>query len=95
MKNRRHPNLILGLISFILLFLGVGMRANGLETGDYVLGFSIVLGGIHWIWSIIDVFKNFRVHSASENRVLWIIIVVALPPIGGILYYSMSKTVRI
>jgi len=94
MKNRRHPNLILGIISFVLLFFGIGMKANGIRTGDYVLGTSLVLGVIHWIWSIIDVFKNYRVHSASENRILWIILVVVLPPVGGILYYAMSKTVR-
>ena len=94
MKHTTHPNFILGIISFLLLFLGIGMRANGIRMGDYVLGFSLVLGLIHWIWSIIDVFKSFRVHSASENRILWVILVVVLPPIGGILYYAMSKTVR-
>jgi hypothetical protein len=94
MKNIRHPNFILGLISFIIFFTGIGMRANGLEGGNYVLGASLLLGGIHWIWSIIDVFTDFRVNSGSENRIIWIILVIILPPIGGMLYYTMSKTVR-
>ncbi|MGZ3839027.1 MAG: PLDc N-terminal domain-containing protein [Flavisolibacter sp.] len=95
MKNTRHPNFILGLFSLLLIFVGVGMRANGYQSGDYVLLFSFLLAGIHWIWSIIDVFRDFRVNSSSENRVLWIILVVVLPLVGGTFYYMMSKTVRI
>ena len=94
MKKTTHPNFYLGIVSFILLFFGIGMRANGYQGGDYVLGISMVLGAIHWIWSIIDVFKDFRIKSGSENRILWIILVIVLPPVGGILYYAMSKTVR-
>ncbi|MGZ3848811.1 MAG: PLDc N-terminal domain-containing protein [Flavisolibacter sp.] len=95
MKNTRHPNFILGLFSLLLIFVGVGMRANGYQSGDYVLLFSFLLAGIHWIWSIIDVFRDFCVNSSSENRVLWIILVVVLPLVGGTFYYMMSKTVRI
>jgi hypothetical protein len=94
MKNIRHPNFLLGLFSFILFLVGIGMRANGMQGGDYVIGTSVVLGGIHWIWSIIDVFKDYRVNSGSENQIIWIILVVIIPPIGGMLYYTMSKTVR-
>ncbi|MGZ3911261.1 MAG: PLDc N-terminal domain-containing protein, partial [Flavisolibacter sp.] len=90
MKNTRHPNFILGLFSLLLIFVGVGMRANGYQSGDYVLLFSFLLAGIHWIWSIIDVFRDFRVNSSSENRVLWIILVVVLPLVGGTFYYMMS-----
>jgi len=95
MRNVKHPNFILGIISLLLIFIGVGMRANGYDSGDYVLIFSFLLAGINWIWSIIDVFKDFRVNSSSENRLLWIILVIVLPVIGGMFYYAMSKTVRI
>lgn len=93
-KSAKHPNFFLGLISLLLIFIGIGMRANGYENGDFVLIFSFILSGIHWIWSIIDVFKDFRINSASENRILWVILVVALPVVGGTFYYAMSKTVR-
>jgi hypothetical protein len=93
-KNTKHPNFFLGLFSLLLIFIGIGMRANGYQNGDYVLVFSFALSGIHWIWSIIDVFKDFRVNSGSENRILWIILVVVLPVVGGTFYYALSKTVR-
>jgi hypothetical protein len=95
MQNKRHPNFILGIVAYVFLFIGIGLRANGYQAGDYVIGFSALLGAIHWIWSIIDVLKNYRVNSASENRIIWVILVIIIPPVGGLLYYAMSKTVRI
>jgi hypothetical protein len=95
MWNRRHPNFILGLVAYLFVFIGIGLRANGYREGDYVIGFSALLGAIHWIWSIIDVLRDYKVNSASENRILWVILVIIIPPVGGLLYYAMSKTVRI
>jgi hypothetical protein len=95
MRNPKHPNFILGLVSFALLFVGIMMRVNGSAAGDYVLGLSFLLGGIHWVWSCVDVLKNFKANSTQENRILWVILVFAVPPVGGILFYTMSKTVRI
>lgn len=94
MRSRRHPNFILGLVAYLFVFIGIGLRANGYREGDYVLGFSFLLGMIHWIWSIVDVLRNYKMNSASENRILWVIFVIVMPPIGGLLYYAMSKTIR-
>jgi hypothetical protein len=38
---------------FYPFFTGIVMRANGLDGGNHVLGANILLGGIHWIWSIL------------------------------------------
>ncbi|MCW3074486.1 MAG: hypothetical protein JWP69_1555 [Flaviaesturariibacter sp.] len=92
MKQTTHPNFILGLISLLLLFVGVFMRMNAYRGGDYVLIGTMILGGIHWIWSIVDVFKQQNL--ASQSRVLWGILIICVPPVGGLLYYAMSKTVR-
>jgi 4-hydroxybenzoate polyprenyltransferase len=92
MKQTKHPNFILGIVSLLLLLMGVFMRMNGYRGGDYILIGSIALGGIHWIWSIIDVLRHQN--NASQSRVLWAILVIIVPPVGGLLYYSMSKTVR-
>jgi hypothetical protein len=88
----RHPNFILGLISVILLFVGIGFKANGYSTGDKILIVGTLLAGVHWIWGIIDVFKNQ--HVISQSKKFWIILVIALPVIGSMLYHSMSKTVK-
>jgi hypothetical protein len=44
------------------------------------------------VWGITDVFKNQN--SLSQSRVFWIILVVALPPVGSMFYYMFSKTMR-
>jgi hypothetical protein len=92
MKQTTHPNFILGLVSLVLLIIGALLRRGAHEYGDYVLMASIALGAIHWIWSIIDVFRHQN--NASQSRVLWAIVVIVVPPLGGLMYYAMSKTVR-
>ena len=90
-----HPNFYLGLVAFLLLFIGIGMRANGYQGGDYVIGASAVLGAIHWIWAIFDVFGLYRTQGPENKRIIWVIIVVIIPTIGSMLYYLVGERVRI
>jgi len=93
MKQTTHPNFILGIISLLLLIIGaILLQRPDNSISRYILTASVVLGGIHWIWAIVDVFRQQNL--ASQSRVLWGILVIAIPPVGGILYYAMSKTVR-
>jgi hypothetical protein len=91
-----HPNFYLGLVAFLLLFIGIGFRANGYQGGDYVIAASAVLGGIHWIWAIFDVFASYRRINGPENKqIIWVIIVLLIPTIGSMLYYIIGDRVRI
>ena len=92
MKRTSHPNFILGAISLLLLFVGIGFKVNGYRFGDYIWIAATIMGGIHWIWSIIDAFKHQT--AGSQSRVFWIILIIVIPPVGGLLYYAMSKTMR-
>ena len=89
MKNLKHPNFILGIISFIVLFIGIGMLANSYAAGDYVIGAAAVLGAIHYIWSIIDVSKTGTLQPSQ--RTFWLIIVIIVPGIGSMIYYIMHS----
>lgn len=93
MKNFRHPNLIIGLISFLVLLVGIGLKANGYHSGYSVIIGGVALGAIHWIWSIIDVLKHNDINSRSG--ILWTIIVIIIPPIGGMLYYMAAKNLEL
>ncbi len=84
----KHPNFILGVVSFILLFIGIGLKSYSYRSSDYFLIASVVLGGIHWIWSIIDVTRDRNI--GSQSRVIWLIITILVPPLGGIFYYLMG-----
>jgi len=45
MKNLKHPNFILAIISAIVLFFGIGFRANGYASGDIIIGIGTILAG--------------------------------------------------
>jgi hypothetical protein len=92
LKRTHHPNFILGIASLILMIVGVVVTYNGFRAGDYILIGSVAMGAIHWIWSIIDVINHQP--NKSQSKVFWIILVVIIPPVGGLLYYAFSRTVR-
>ncbi len=91
-KKTYSPNFFLGLFCILLMFAGIILKENGYRGGEYVLLSSFALGGIHWLWAIIDVFRHQS--FASQSKKFWIILVLVLPGIGGMMYYSMSHTVR-
>lgn len=96
-KNyQKHPNLFLGIATFVLLILAVGLRANRQnEIGTIFLIATFVLGAVHWVWAIIDVLKEYRTDKKSENRnLIWVILVFAVPPVGGIVYYAFNKNLK-
>jgi hypothetical protein len=92
MKQTTHPNFILGIVSFLILFIGIGLKFYSYRFGDILLIGATVMGGIHWIWSIIDVIRHQT--SASQSRKFWLIMVIIVPAVGSMCYYMFSKTMR-
>jgi hypothetical protein len=88
-KNVYHPSFLVGAASFLMLFIGIGLKVNNIETGNEVLIASIALGAIHWVWSIIDVSHLSRAND--DSRIFWLIVVMLIPPIGGMLFYLMKR----
>jgi cytochrome c oxidase assembly factor CtaG len=90
MKNLRHPSFILAVVSIILLFIAIGLRANTYNnTGDTVILISVALGAIHWIWSIIDVATRHDMRGFQKR--MWLIAVIACPLLGGMLFYALHQ----
>jgi hypothetical protein len=89
MKNLRHPNFILSIISAIVLFVGIGMRANRSADGDYVLAAGAALAGIHWIWAIIDVIGRSDMKPFQKR--FWLIVVIAVPVFGAMVFYGLHQ----
>lgn len=84
-----HPSFIIGAISFVLFLLGIVLRGNGYVDGDKIILSAIVLGAVHWIWSIIDVITGYDLNPDSKS--FWLIIVMLIPPLGGMIYYMMKR----
>jgi hypothetical protein len=88
-KNTSHPSFIIGAISFLLFLVGVVLRSNSYVLGDRVILAAIVLGAIHWIWSITDVIGGYDLNPDSKS--FWLILVMLIPPLGGMIYYMMKR----
>lgn len=89
MANLRHPNFILAVVSVIVLLLSIGFHSNGdLTTADILLLIAILMGGVHWIWSIIDVSKTDTLVGSQKK--FWLICVICIP-LGGMFYYIMHS----
>jgi hypothetical protein len=89
MKKMRHPNFIFGIFSLIMVFIAIALKANSYRSGDYVLIGSVVLGAIHYIWSIIDL-VNRKDLKPFQKR-FWLIAVVAVPALGSLVFYVMHQ----
>jgi hypothetical protein len=88
-KNMQHPSFIIGLLSFIIFILGVVLRGNGYMRGGLVILSAIILGGIHWVWAMVDVINGYDLKPGS--KIFWLIMVMLIPPLGGMIYYMMKR----
>ncbi|GCF09859.1 PLD nuclease N-terminal domain-containing protein [Dictyobacter arantiisoli] len=69
---------------------GLGM---GIFLGFYCLfGIVAILATVFWIWMLIDCIKNEP--SDSNDKIVWIIIIVFTHVIGAIIYYFMRRRPR-
>ena len=88
-KNVTHPSFIIGCISFLLFLVGIVLRANNYIIGDKMIIAAIVLGAIHWGWSVTDVITGYDLNPGSKS--FWLILVMLIPPLGGMIYYLMRR----
>ncbi len=88
-----HPNFVVGLLSYLLFLIGVVLQIYNSAIGLQVILTSIILGGIHWVGSLIDVCTDSDLKHDAQSRFLWLSIVVMIPPIAGMMYYMMNRKV--
>lgn len=85
----KHPNFILGLISYLLLFIGVVVLAGNITLGRQLLFSSLIIGTIHYIGSIIDVSTDSNL-KGQQSLYFWLAIVIMIPPMAGMFYYMID-----
>lgn len=85
----RHPNFIMGGFTFVLFLVGIVLRSNNIMTGNVLIFTAVGLGAIHWIWSTIDVITGYDLNA--DSRIFWLILVLLIPPLGGMIYYMMKR----
>lgn len=45
-----------------------------------------------WLWALVDILKN---EFTGSNKVIWLLLVIAVPLIGVILYYFIGREQKI
>jgi lipopolysaccharide export LptBFGC system permease protein LptF len=89
MANLRHPNLFVALAAVLLGVVAIALyTARKNETAGILIVIAMVLGVVHWIWSIIDVSKTTTLQGSQKK--FWLIAVIAIP-FGGTFYYLMHS----
>jgi hypothetical protein len=92
-KDMKHPNFVVGLLSYLLFLTGVVLQLFNSVLGLQIILVSIVMGGIHWIGSLIDVCTDPELKRDEQSRYLWLSIVIMIPPIAGMMYYMMNRKI--
>lgn len=88
-QNITQPSFIIGAASFVLFLLGIVLKGNSYVYGDKIILSAIGLGALHWIWSTVDVITSYDLNPDSKS--FWLIIVMLIPPLGGMIYYMMKR----
>ena len=89
MLNLRKPALIFAMIGLLLFFIGLSMLAENPSTGNLLMYIGLGMAVIYWIWSVIDVLNTDDLKPFQKK--FWLIIVLAVPAIGGALYHVMHQ----
>jgi hypothetical protein len=90
MKNSTKPSLIFGLIIAVIFFIGFFLMASNNEYGNYFLFAGLGAGVVYWIWSIIAVIGTNDLKK--YQRTFWLILVVAVPYFGALLYGILHQS---
>jgi hypothetical protein len=89
MANAGKAPLSLGIISFLVLFLGLALKSVEYKYSNYFIFGSFLLGGIFWIWSIISLAATNNLKPYQKT--FWLIIVIAVPLFGGLIYQIVQQ----
>jgi hypothetical protein len=90
MNHTRKPSLIFGLIIALIFFTGFFLMASNSRYGEYILYAGLGAGALYWIWSIITVIGTDDLKK--YQRTFWLILVVAVPFFGALLYSILHQS---
>lgn len=89
MKNIKQPSFITFLIGALLVFIGIGLKANGSSAGTIILYIGFALMGIFWIWSIAKVLSAPDMKPFQKR--FWMIAVISVPVLGGLVFHILHQ----
>jgi hypothetical protein len=94
MKNLRKFLFILGIISHVIFIIALFLMANDYPHAIPVMYGGLALGAIYWILSIIEVSGAGPEELKKYQKSFWLILVIAIPMFGGLLYHFTHQRRR-
>lgn len=89
MKNIKHPAFLIGVITIILFLVSGVVKYQGYRMGDWMMMAAAALAGITWIWGIFNVVTRSDMKPFQKR--FWLIIVVAAPFIGAMIFHILHQ----
>lgn len=89
MKNLRHPAFITGILAVLFVIFAIGTKSYGYRIGSYIFIAAALCAGITWVWGIFNVVG--RADMKPFQKRFWLIIVVAVPFIGAMLFFILHQ----
>jgi dolichyl-phosphate-mannose--protein O-mannosyl transferase len=80
--------LFFALGGVIISMIGLAIQ-NKYNRGEMITYGGLLLLGIFWIWSILDVVSAHDLRR--YQKMFWLIITVSVPAMGGLLFYLMHQ----
>lgn len=72
----------------------MGMIAMTMILAIYcTIGIVGLLGSVLWIWMIVDCVQYER--SDSNNKIIWVLIILLTHVVGAIIYFFMRRQPRV
>ena len=91
MKNLRKPSFIFGLASHIVFLIALFLMANNYPYSIWVMYGALTMGGIYWIWTIIEVASAGTDELKKYQKSFWLILVICVPMFGALLYHLVHQ----
>lgn len=89
MKNMKRSAFLTFITGVVLVFIGIGLKANSSLSGDVLLYIGLALMGIFWIWSVINVVSAPDMRPFQKR--FWMIAVISVPVLGGLVFHIMHQ----
>jgi len=65
---------------------------GNLGLGEFIVILILLLPAIFWVVALVDILRsNFQ----GNNKIVWVLVVIFLPLIGAILYFTICRSQKI
>ena len=88
-KKLWHPNFVLGLLSYLLLFITAMLFGTGDAMANGLAIATLVVAGVHWLWGMRDALTDRTLKQKEADNYFWYSLILLIPPLAAMMYYML------